>query len=500
MEDSQSQSVDLLVVGGGINGVGIARDAAGRGLSVMLCERGDLAGATSSASSKLIHGGLRYLEHYEFGLVRKALHEREVLLRTAPHLVRPLSFVLPHGIASRPAWMLRVGLFLYDRLGGRRRLPRSHGINLRSHPSGAPLRDEFSKGFVYADCWADDSRLVVVSAVDAAARGADIRTRTEVVDAAREDRQWRVALRDRRTGAETRVAAHALVNAAGPWAASLNAERLHLGGGRKLRLVKGSHIIVPRVSRTDDAYLLQHTDGRVVFVLPFEERFSLIGTTEIELPRMPESVDISAEEILYLCEVVNRYFRKPLDAGDVLWSFAGVRPLVDDDDRNPSAVSRDFLIELDAPAGRAPLLSVLGGKLTTYRVLAEEAMHALRRFLPRHAGAWTDEAPLPGGDMQGADFAAFLAQLIEMRPWLPSNLARRLAHAYGTRIEHILGGAAGLDDLGTHYGDGVYEAEIGYLLRHEWLETVDDLLWRRSKLGLVAALETVEALRGRLNG
>jgi glycerol-3-phosphate dehydrogenase len=498
MEERQSQSVDLLVVGGGINGVGIARDAAGRGLSVLLCERDDLAGATSSASSKLIHGGLRYLEHYEFSLVRKALKEREVLLHAAPHLVRPLRFVLPHGDDDRPAWMLRLGLFLYDHLGGRRRLPTSHGIDLHEHPAGAPLKTEYEKGFIYADCWADDSRLVVVTAMDAARRGADVRTRTELLDARREDGVWIGRLRDRRTGNETEIRARMLVNAAGPWAANLNTERLHVRGGKRLRLVKGSHIILPRITRTDDAYLLQHTDGRVVFVLPFEERFSLIGTTEVELSEMPETVEISAGEVDYLCAVVNRYFRKPVSAGDVLWSYAGVRPLVDDADEDPSSVTRDFLIGMDAPDGEAPLLSVLGGKLTTYRVLAEEAM---ARLAPHFTdpGPWTAGACLPGGEMTQGDFDAFFAEAIARWPWLPSNVARRLAHAYGVMMEILLGDAETIEDLGRHYGDGVYEAEIVYLLHHEWLETAEDFLWRRSKLGLVASPETVEALRERLD-
>jgi glycerol-3-phosphate dehydrogenase len=499
MEEAGSQSVDLLVVGGGINGAGIARDAAGRGLTVLLCERGDLAGATSSASSKLIHGGLRYLERYEFGLVRRALREREVLLAAAPHLIWPLRFVLPQGIGSRPAWMLRAGLFLYDRLGGRRRLPRSHGIDLRVDPAGGPLKDEFRRGFVYADCWADDARLVIANAVDAAERGAAVRTRTELVAAVRDGGVWRATLRDRRDGHDIAVRARALVNAAGPWAATLLAGPLGVAAPRRLRLVKGSHIVVPRLTRGDEAYLLQHDDGRVVFVLPFQERFSLIGTTEVELERMPERVEIAPHEVGYLCGVVNRYFRKPVSADDVVWSFAGVRPLLDDAAADPTAVTRDYLIELDAPPGAAPLLSVLGGKLTTYRVLAEQAMARLADELGA-GGTWTQGAPLPGGDMPGADFTAFLAAAEREWPWLPSALARRLARAYGTRMRRIVGGASSLEGLGEHYGDGVYEAEILYLLRHEWLETVEDLLWRRTKLGLVAAPATVERLQRRLSG
>ncbi len=499
MEDEQSQSVDLLIVGGGINGAGIARDAAGRGLKVMLVERGDLAGATSSASSKLIHGGLRYLEQYEFGLVRKALAEREVLLAAAPHLVAPLEFVLPQGAGSRPGWMLRLGLFLYDHLGGRRRLPGSHGIDLRRHKAGRPLKDEYRHGFTYADCWTDDARLVVVNAMDAASHGAIIRTRTELVRARRDGGVWRAAVRDVRTGREDAVAARVLVNAAGPWAADLIERQLGMDGGRRLRLVKGSHMVVPRPDGADDAYLLQNADGRIVFVLPFLDTFSLIGTTEVELERMPDSVAITPDEIEYLRGIVNQYFRTPITASDVVWSFAGVRPLVDDADDDPSSVTRDFLIALDAPEGATPLLSVLGGKITTYRVLAEAAMDDLAPFLPNLPGPWTKGAPLPGGDMPHGDFGAYVAGVLEDVPWLPPEVTRRLVRTYGSRVEDILDGARSPADLGAHYGDGVYEAEISYLLRYEWLETVEDLLWRRTKLGLVVSEATIDRLRQRLN-
>ncbi len=499
MEDEQSQSVDLLVVGGGINGAGIARDAAGRGLKVMLVERGDLAGATSSASSKLIHGGLRYLEQYEFGLVRKALAEREVLLAAAPHLVAPLEFVLPQGAGSRPGWMLRIGLFLYDHLGGRRKLPGSHGIDLRKHPAGRPLKDEYRHGFTYADCWTDDARLVVVNAMDAAGHGAIIRTRTELVNARRDGGGWRAVVRDVHTGRADAVAARILVNAAGPWAADLIEHELGMDGGRRLRLVKGSHMVVPRPDGADDAYLLQNADGRIVFVLPFLDTFSLIGTTELELERMPDTVAITPGEVDYLCAIVNQYFRQPIGPSDVVWSFAGVRPLVDDADDDPSSVTRDFLIALDAPEGAAPLLSVLGGKITTYRVLAEAAMDDLAPFLPGLPGPWTKGAPLPGGDMPRGDFHAYAAEITHSTPWLPPDVTRRLLRTYGSRIEDLLGGASSLSELGAHYGDGVYEAEISYLLCHEWLETVEDLLWRRTKLGLVVSEATVERLRQRLS-
>ncbi|MEN3974118.1 glycerol-3-phosphate dehydrogenase [Emcibacter sp. SYSU 3D8] len=491
-------AVDLLVVGGGINGAGIARDAAGRGLKVMLIERGDLAGATSSASSKLIHGGLRYLEHYEFSLVRKALAEREVLLAAAPHLVAPLEFVLPQGTGSRPGWMLRIGLFLYDHLGGRKRLPRSRGIDLRKHPAGRPLKDRYRHGFTYADCWTDDARMVVVNAMDAARFGTTVRTRTELVRARRDGGAWSAAIRDVHTGREESVSARILVNAAGPWAADLIEHRLGMGGGKRLRLVKGSHVVVPRPDGADDAYLLQNDDGRVVFVLPFLDRFSLIGTTEVELDAMPDEVAITPDEAGYLCGVVNRYFSRPIAPSDVVWSFAGVRPLVDDADDDPSSVTRDFLIALDAPAGTAPLLSVLGGKITTYRVLAEAAMSELSPFLPGLPGPWTKGVPLPGGDIPRADVAAYLAEVLQDVPWLPPDVTRRLVHTYGSRVQMLLGTARSLADMGQHFGDGVYEAEISYLLQYEWLETVDDFLWRRTKLGLAASDATVGRLRQRL--
>ena len=504
MENAEIQSssnqdgpVDVIVIGGGINGAGIARDAAGRGLKVVLCEKNDLGSATSSASSKLIHGGLRYLEQYEFGLVRKALKEREVLMMSAPHLVRPLNIVLPHSPRDRPAWMIRIGLFLYDHIGGARSLPGSSVVDLRQHPAGKPLLDTLKRGFVYSDCWTDDARLVATNAIDAAEREAEILTRTEVVSAVRVGTLWNVELRDCRNGRTWTRETKILVNAGGPWAADVLTNRLGLKAAKRLRLVKGSHIVVPRLSQGDHAYLLQNHDGRVIFVMPFQDRFSLIGTTEVELDEMPDDPSISDDEVQYLCDAVGDYFRSPPTPDDVVWSYAGVRPLFNDDDNDPSAISRDYALELDAPPGKAPLLSVLGGKLTTFRVLAETAMDMLAPFSGKDE-AWTAGAPLPGGNIPASDFYRFQADLRAQYPWMEGSLLRRLARSYGTLIYLILGDGKGPERLGYHYGEGVYEAEVDYLMKNEWVETIDDLLWRRSKLGLFVTRETKDALQQRL--
>ncbi|MFQ5774758.1 MAG: glycerol-3-phosphate dehydrogenase [Kiloniellaceae bacterium] len=489
--------VDLLVVGGGINGAGIARDAAGRGLSVVLCEQNDLGSATSSASTKLIHGGLRYLETYEFRLVREALIEREVLLRAAPHIIWPLRFVLPHDKGQRPAWMIRMGLFLYDHLGGRGTLPGSGGVDLRRDPAGAPLKPSFVKGFGYADCWVEDSRLVVLNALDAAERGAEILPRTRCASARRVDGLWQAVLQPTAGGPARTIRARALVNAAGPWVGSVLGTLAGIDRESRLRLVKGSHIVVPRIAEGGQAYILQNVDRRVVFVIPYERRFSLIGTTEVPYEGDPAAARISAEETEYLCAAVNRYFAAPVTPERVVWSYSGVRPLYDDASQNVSAVTRDYVFDLDpgsAPHGAAPLLSVFGGKITTYRKLAEHALAKLLPLIGKPAAAWTEGAALPGGDIPGADFDGFLAAFGAAHPWLPTDLARRYARAYGTRAETLLAGARGLDDLGEHLGDGLYEAEVEYLRRHEWAGAAEDILWRRSKLGLHVA----EATRARL--
>lgn len=486
-----SEPLDLLIVGGGINGAGIARDAAGRGLSVLLCEQNDLASATSSASTKLIHGGLRYLETYEFRLVREALIEREVLLNAAPHITWPLSFVLPHNKGLRPAWMVRLGLFLYDHLGKRKKLHGSYGIDLRHDPVGKPLKDSFTKAFCYSDCWVEDSRLVVLNALDARERGAEILTRTRCTSARRAGGLWQATL-EARNGVTRRVTARAMVNAAGPWVTEVLGKVAGLNARNGLRLVKGSHIVVPRISDGDQAYILQNDDRRIVFVIPYEQDFSLIGTTDLPFSDDPAKVEILPSEVDYLCAAVNRYFTAPITPEQVVWSYAGVRPLYDDMEQNVSAVTRDYVFDVDA-GGDAPLLSIFGGKITTYRKLAEHALDKLQPLLGLTAAAWTAQAPLPGGDIPDANFVAFLTAFKTAHPWLPADLARRYARAYGTRAEILIGGARSLADLGEDLGGGLHEAEINYMVRHEWAINAEDVLWRRSKLGL--HLSAVEKTR-----
>ncbi len=485
-----AHACDVLVVGGGINGAGIARDLAGRGLAVLLCEKDDLAAHTSSSSTKLIHGGLRYLEHYEFALVRKALAEREVLLRSAPHIMWPLRFVLPHNAAMRPVWMVRAGLFLYDHLARRELLSGSRTVNLRRHPAGVPLKKSFTQGFVYSDGWVDDARLVVLNAVDAAARGATVLTRCLCADARRGPTHWQATLRGSGGGVR-RVRARALVNASGPWAAQFLAEHAHAAEHKALRLVKGSHIVVPKMFDHDHAYIFQNPDQRIIFAIPFEGQFTLIGTTDVEHHGAIGAARIDADEIAYLCEQASRYFERAVLPADVVWSYSGVRPLLDDETGDPSAVTRDYELELDRRA--APLLNVWGGKITTFRKLAEEAGDRLAEVLGAPRAAWTAGAALPGGDLSAwigaaqspsGDFARFVQTLSQRHPYLPPALARRLARAYGTRVDRVLGEAGALAALGAEVAPGLYEAELAYLYREEWACSADDVLWRRSKLGL----------------
>jgi glycerol-3-phosphate dehydrogenase len=480
---------DLLVVGGGINGAGIARDAAGRGLSVLLCEKGDLAGATSSASSKLIHGGLRYLEYYEFRLVREALAEREVLLRLAPHIVWPLRFVLPHDGSLRPRWLIRAGLFLYDHLGGRRTLPGTETLKLRHHRFGTPLQRRLAHGFVYSDCWVQDARLVVLNARDAAQRGARILTRTEVVDARREGGLWRAQIRQ--DGALREVAARALVNAAGPWVLDALG-RAGIPSRAALRLVKGSHIVVPKLYEGSQAYILQNDDRRIVFVIPYENHFTLIGTTDVPFEGDPAQVAIDPAETAYLCAAVSRWFARPVTPADVFWSYAGVRPLFDDAAASASAVTRDYVFDLDADG--PPALSVFGGKITTYRRLAEHAMAKLGPFFPGAGGAWTARSPLPGAAMD----ARHAGELCRAYPFLEPAVADRLLRAYGGDARDILGDARRAEDLGRDFGYGLTEREVDWLVREEWARSAADILWRRSKLGLHLDAGAVGALAAHL--
>ncbi len=475
---------DLLVIGGGVNGCGIARDAAGRGLSVTLAEKGDLAGATSSASTKLIHGGLRYLEYREFRLVREALIEREVLLRAAPHIVWPLRFVLPHHGGLRPWPLLRLGLFLYDHLGGRRILPPTRALDLRRDPSGEPLRPEYRRGFEYSDCWVEDARLVVLNARDAADRGAAVLTRTRCVSARREGGLWRAVLRDEETGAQREVAARALVNAAGPWAAEVLGGVAGVNAPARVRLVKGSHFVTRRLYAHDRSYIFQNADGRICFAIPYEEDFTLVGTTDEEFGGDPATAAISEAETDYLCRAVSDYFRRPVTRDDVVWSYAGVRPLYDDGASSAQAATRDYVLTLDAAEGEAPLLSVFGGKITTYRRLAEAAMAKLAPSLPGLGPAWTAAAPLPGGDFPWDGASALAAELRRDHPFLSDARSRRLVRQFGTRARAMLGDARSAEDLGRDFGAGLTEREVAWQMREEWARTPEDVLWRRSKLGL----------------
>lgn len=482
MQGINADIADLLIIGGGVNGAAIARDAAGRGLFVHLVEQHDLAQHTSSASTKLIHGGLRYLEYYEFRLVREALIERERLLSIAPHIIWPLEFVLPHEAHLRPAWMIRTGLFLYDHLAKRRKLPASKGISFDKHPSGGALQAKFKRGFTYADCWVEDSRLVVLNAMDAAERGARIHTHCKLLSARVEDGLW-VA----ETEAGT-VHARAIVNASGPWVADVLGQKLGQSTDKSVRLIKGSHIVTKRLHKGDNAFILQNPDGRIVFVIPYEKDFSLIGTTDVPFSDNPNKVEISADETSYLCESVSRYLRKSITPADVVWSYAGVRPLYDDNAADAKAVTRDYVLDLKSDESTPPLLSVFGGKITTSRKLAEHAMEKLLPALGRPvAPSWTGKSALPGGDF--ADFNNYLLQFKQRHPMLSADLAYRLVRAYGTRADRFAG-----PDMGEDFGGGITEAEVLYLARHEWVRTAEDILWRRSRMGLHVPPGTAQRL------
>ena len=478
---------DLLVIGGGINGAGVARDAAGRGLSVLLAEQDDLASATSSWSTKLIHGGLRYLEHYEFRLVGESLSEREVLLTNAPHIVEPLSFVLPHERHLRPGWMIRIGLFLYDHLDRSMTLPKSFGVKLVGSRWGAGLNKKFTKGFVYADARVDDARLVVLNVLDAAARGADIRVRTTVTGARREGALWHVSLRAA-NGTVAEVTARALVNAAGPWVKRVLDSVSTSAPNENVRHIKGSHIVVPRVHAEAHAYILQNADNRIVFVIPYQEEYSLIGTTDVPVDAY-EHPAISTDETEYLLRLANNYLEVPLQSSDVVWSYSGVRPLFDDGSDDPSAITRDYVLKVDALPGepgpeRAPVLSIYGGKITTYRKLAESVLAELAPYFPALEPGWTRNVPLPGGDLPNRDRNAWFADLCRRYPALPAPLLRALAQRHGTRALRILGAAQSVDDLGDYFGAQLTGREIDYLLSEEWAVTAEDVLWRRTKCGL----------------
>ncbi|ORM68937.1 glycerol-3-phosphate dehydrogenase [Pantoea rwandensis] len=485
-------TLDLFVIGGGINGAGIARDAAGRGLSVMMCEKDDLAQGTSSRSGKLVHGGLRYLEYYEFRLVREALIEREVLLNAAPHIIWPMRFVLPHSPTDRPAWLVRLGLFLYDHLGGRKKLPGTRSLDLMRDPEGAPIIDSYTKGFEYSDCWVDDARLVALNALDAAERGATILPRTRCVSAKRLSGKWEVTIQDEVSGSQKTVFAKVLVNAAGPWVLDIVNQVTQTKSSRSVRLVKGSHIIVPKFWEGQQAYLVQNTDKRVIFINPYEGDKALIGTTDIPWQGKAEAVTADDSEQQYLIDVVNRYFKVKLRPSDVITRFSGVRPLFDDGKGNPSAVTRDYVFDLDDQQ-QAPLLHVFGGKITTFRKLAEHALQKLAPFFPTMGADWTRDATLPGGDMAHGDFESFLEQVKTRWPWLPAPLRKHYARLYGTRIDKVLGHATSLSELGQHFGAQLYEAEVRYLVENEWAQQPEDVLWRRTKHRLHLSEEQQQA-------
>ena len=490
-----SETYDVAIIGGGINGTGIARDAAGRGLRVFLCEKNDLASATSSASTKLIHGGLRYLEHYEFRLVREALIEREVLMRAAPHIIWPLRFVLPHVKGLRPAWMIRLGLFLYDHLGGREKLPGSEGIKLSNHPAGKPLIDGMDQAFVYSDCWVQDARLVVLNAMSARDLGADIVTRTECVSAKRDGDLWKVTVKNE--NGEQTITARSLVNAAGPWCAELLENRVETKKKQGIRMVQGSHIVVPKLFDHEYCYIFQNPDGRIVFAIPYEQDFTLIGTTDRDYKGDPAKVAISDEETKYLCELSNSYFDKKITPSDVVWAYSGVRPLYGDGSEDASQVTRDYVLEIDKGDDRenaAPLLNIYGGKITTYRKLAESAMSKICPLLGVDDTRWTAEKPLPGGDMPNGDFKPYFTAMQQKFPWIPHAQLYRYVQNYGTLTNQMIGNASDLSGLGQHLGDDVYECELRHLVDHEWVCTVEDALWRRSKLGLHVSDETRDAI------
>ncbi len=498
MTDSPSDGAldyDVVVIGGGINGAGVARDAAGRGLRVLLCEQDDLARYTSSSSTKLIHGGLRYLEHYDFKLVRHALLEREVLLRSAPHIIWPLRFILPHHRDLRPKWLIRLGLFLYDHIGGRKLLPKSWSVDLKKHVSGEALKDDFTAGFEYSDCWVQDSRLVVLNARDAADKGADILLQTTCTDLTAADDHWLVEIRDNNTETVRTVKSRSVVNAAGPWVEAVQnlQERNKVEHG--VRLVKGSHIVVNKLFDHEYTYIFQNADNRVLFAVPYEHNYTLLGTTDIEVTGDPASVETEQREIDYICDAVSQYFKKPVNADDVVWSYTGVRPLFDDAAANASKVTRDYVIHLSESG--PPLASIFGGKITTFRKLSEEVVDMILPRMPETGnarGAWTASATLPGGDIPNADYDAFVKTKQHQYPWLPEALLADYTRNYGTTIDTLLDGASSVADLGVHFGGELYEAEVRHLMHNEWARCADDILWRRTRKGLHLPAETSSKL------
>ncbi|ACJ20133.1 glycerol-3-phosphate dehydrogenase [Coxiella burnetii] len=495
---TKSVEIDLLIIGGGINGAGVARDAAGRGLSVILCEKDDLANHTSSASSKLIHGGLRYLEQMKFKLVHEALKEREILLQTAPYLVYPLVFVLPHDAHLRPVWMIRTGLFLYASLARRQSLQGTKRLNLLNAPEGTPLKEKFTLGFTYADCQVDDARLVVTNALGAKAKGAIVLTRTLCQSAVRENGRWKVHLYSQLTKRETIVFAKAIVNAAGAWVSHVLHNIAKVKSTSRIRLVKGSHIVVPKWYKGNHAYILQNPDKRVIFAIPYKNDFTLIGTTDVPFEGDPNKIHISEEETNYLIDSINYYFTKPLTVNDIRSSYAGVRALFDDKSEKAQKITREYHLELNNDNGKMPILSIFGGKLTTYRSLAERVLSKLKPYFPKMGSAWTASTPLPGGDLRG-DFNQFLSAMKEKYTWLPKELLFHYASHYGKLMNCLLESATSINDLGEHFGGGLYRKEVDYLIKNEWAKTTEDILWRRTKWGLILSDQEINQLEAFLN-
>lgn len=495
-----SRHVDIFIIGGGINGVGIARDAAGRGFSVALCEMKDLASGTSNWSSKLVHGGVRYLEHYEFMLVRKALKEREVLWAAAPHIIRPMRFIMPHHKDLRPAWLLRLGLFLYDHIGGRKLLPATKTVDLANGVFGKPLKAMFRKGFQYSDCQVDDARLVVLNAIAAREKGAEIAVRTECVSARRQGDVWQIETRHEKTGKTTRYTADLVVNAAGPWVDSVLGSAFGKNDARNVRMVKGSHIVMPKMYDHDNCYIFQNADGRIIFAIPYTQDTTLIGTTDKDFEGNPRDAEISAEEIDYLCAAASEYFEKPVLKEEIVWTYSGVRPLYDDGATAAQEATRDYIFRQEGGKGSdddtvgAPLINIFGGKITTYRELAERMMDKIEDNLGTKGRPWTARDPLPGGDFQTTGFEKLVAEKTARYPFMKNETIRRLCHAYGTRISMVLGEASSQDQLGENFGAGLTEAEVRYLATNEWANCADDIVWRRSKLGLVMSVDQIAKL------
>lgn len=488
-----SPMYDVFVIGGGINGCGIARDAAGRGFSVFLAEMNDLASGTSSGSTKLIHGGLRYLEYYEFRLVREALMEREVLWTNAPHIIWPLRFVLPHRQDLRPAWFLRLGLFIYDHIGGRRKLPATRTLDLRTDPVGAPLKGDYGKAFEYSDCWVDDARLVILNARDAAARGAVIRTRTEVVGVDRQGDGWSVTIRDERSGSVDKISARLVVNAAGPWVDRVLRGPAGKNEAHNVRLVQGSHIVVPKLFDHDRCYIFQNADGRIIFAIPYEHDYTLIGTTDLDYEGDPGAVAIKEDEKTYLCDAAGEYFKSTIKVADIVWAYSGVRPLFDDGASKAQEATRDYVLKVDESAG-APIVNIFGGKITTYRRLAEAILEKIEDLLGARGAPWTADAALPGGDFPVDGYDALVSDLVRECDFIPQSLAKRLARAYGTEARAIIGSATDIAGLGRMFAADLSEAEVNWLVDREWARSADDILWRRSKLGLKFSPDAVKAL------